>query len=88
MFIVILFTRAMRQRRVSNMSQPDDSRMPISWWSGGAGFVGSNLVHQLLAQGHAPIHMVDNLISSEMENVPVHAGRPFHARFDRGRSNS
>jgi nucleoside-diphosphate-sugar epimerase len=38
---------------------------------GGAGFVGSNLVHQLLPQGPRSIHVVDNLLSSEMENVPV-----------------
>jgi nucleoside-diphosphate-sugar epimerase len=39
---------------------------------GGAGFVGSNLVHQLLAQGPRSIHIVDNLLSSEIENVPAH----------------
>jgi UDP-glucose 4-epimerase len=38
---------------------------------GGAGFVGSNLVHQLLAQSPRSIHIVDNLLSSEIENVPA-----------------
>src|SRR5262249_23956869 len=38
---------------------------------GGAGFVGSNLVHQLLPQGPRSIYVVDNLLSSEIENVPV-----------------
>lgn len=37
---------------------------------GGAGFVGSNLVHQLLAEPVARITIVDNLISSDISNVP------------------
>lgn len=37
---------------------------------GGAGFVGSNLVHQLLAQPVKSISIVDNLISSDISNVP------------------
>jgi nucleoside-diphosphate-sugar epimerase len=40
---------------------------------GGAGFVGSNLVHQLLSQSPQSIHIVDNLLSSEIENVPANA---------------
>ena len=40
---------------------------------GGAGFVGSNLVHQLLARQPRSIHIVDNLLSSEIENVPVNS---------------
>ena len=38
--------------------------------SGGAGFVGSNLVKHLLAQGAAKVHIVDNLLSAERVNVP------------------
>jgi nucleoside-diphosphate-sugar epimerase len=41
--------------------------------SGGAGFVGSNLVRHLLAQGAARIHIVDNLLSAEKANVPADA---------------
>jgi UDP-glucose 4-epimerase len=41
--------------------------------SGGAGFVGSNLVRYLLAQGAAKVHIVDNLLSAERANVPVDA---------------
>jgi nucleoside-diphosphate-sugar epimerase len=37
---------------------------------GGAGFVGSNLVKQLLAQDPRRIIIVDNLLSSDMINVP------------------
>ena len=38
---------------------------------GGAGFVGSNLVRALLRDGVAAIHVVDNLLSAETENLPV-----------------
>jgi nucleoside-diphosphate-sugar epimerase len=38
---------------------------------GGAGFVGSNLVHELLTHRPRAIHIVDNLLSSEIENVPL-----------------
>lgn len=38
--------------------------------SGGAGFVGSNLVKLLLREGAAHIHVVDNLLSAERVNVP------------------
>ncbi|PKO28419.1 MAG: nucleotide sugar epimerase [Betaproteobacteria bacterium HGW-Betaproteobacteria-5] len=37
---------------------------------GGAGFVGSNLVHQLLEQDPREIVVVDNLISSDVSNIP------------------
>lgn len=37
---------------------------------GGAGFVGSNLVRLLLAEGAERVLVVDNLISSERENLP------------------
>ena len=38
--------------------------------TGGAGFVGSNLVRRLLADGVARVHVVDNLLSAERSNVP------------------
>jgi len=37
---------------------------------GGAGFVGSNLVHALLAEGPSEIVVVDNLLSSDVANIP------------------
>lgn len=40
---------------------------------GGAGFVGSNLVHQILAQKPREIIVVDNLISSDVSNIPTDA---------------
>jgi UDP-glucose 4-epimerase len=38
--------------------------------TGGAGFVGSNLVLHLLSEGVGPVHVIDNLLSSERTNVP------------------
>ncbi len=38
---------------------------------GGAGFVGSNLVHQILAQDPREIVIVDNLLSSDVANIPA-----------------
>lgn len=40
--------------------------------AGGAGFVGSNLCHTLLAQNPRQIVIVDNLLSSDISNVPNH----------------
>jgi len=37
---------------------------------GGAGFVGSNLVHQLIAERPREIIVVDNLLSSDTANIP------------------
>ena len=37
---------------------------------GGAGFVGSNLVKTLVKKGVSQIVIVDNLLSSEKENIP------------------
>jgi nucleoside-diphosphate-sugar epimerase len=37
---------------------------------GGAGFVGSNLVHQILEENPKQIIVVDNLLSSETANIP------------------
>jgi len=37
---------------------------------GGAGFVGSNLVRRLLAEGAAQVVVVDNLLSSDADNLP------------------
>jgi nucleoside-diphosphate-sugar epimerase len=38
---------------------------------GGAGFVGSNLVHQILEQNPKEIIIVDNLLSSDVSNIPA-----------------
>jgi len=38
--------------------------------TGGAGFVGSNLVRRLLTVGVGSVHVVDNLLSSERTNLP------------------
>ena len=38
---------------------------------GGAGFVGSNLVHQILDQNPREIIVVDNLLSSDVANIPA-----------------
>ena len=38
--------------------------------TGGAGFVGSNLVRRLLEMNVDKIHVIDNLLSSERENLP------------------
>jgi nucleoside-diphosphate-sugar epimerase len=40
---------------------------------GGAGFVGSNLVHQILEQSPREIILVDNLLSSDVANIPSDA---------------
>lgn len=40
---------------------------------GGAGFVGSNLVHQILGQDVKKIIVVDNLLSSDVSNIPEDA---------------
>lgn len=39
--------------------------------TGGAGFVGSNLVRYLLGLEAGSIHVVDNLLSSERDNIPA-----------------
>jgi UDP-glucose 4-epimerase len=44
-----------------------DSRLLVV---GGAGFVGSNLVRLLLSEGAERVLVVDNLLSSERENLP------------------
>lgn len=40
--------------------------------TGGAGFVGSNLVRRLLGLDVESIHIVDNLLSAERTNIPNH----------------
>jgi len=52
--------------------------------TGGAGFVGGNLVRHLLGQEARRIHVVDNLLSSERENVPEDA----RVRFTQGSISS
>lgn len=44
---------------------------------GGAGFVGSNLCRALLAHEPAELTIVDNLLSSDLSNVPDHAAVRF-----------
>lgn len=39
--------------------------------TGGAGFVGSNLVRRLLAFDVATVHIVDNLLSADRANIPT-----------------
>ncbi|HET6889905.1 MAG TPA: NAD-dependent epimerase/dehydratase family protein [Pyrinomonadaceae bacterium] len=48
----------------------EDCRILVT---GGAGFVGSNLVRRLLQLGAEQIHIVDNLLSAERTNVPSDA---------------
>ena len=45
--------------------------------TGGAGFVGSNLSRMLLADGVARVHIVDNLLSSERDNIPADSNVEF-----------
>ena len=44
---------------------------------GGAGFVGSNLCHTVLAQNPRRLVVVDNLLSADMSNVPDHPAVQF-----------
>lgn len=46
---------------------------------GGAGFVGSNLVRQLLADGVAKVDVVDNFLSAEPANLPDDSRVVLHA---------
>ena len=40
--------------------------------AGGAGFVGSNLCHSLLKDNPKQVVIVDNLLSSDVSNIPDH----------------
>ncbi len=44
---------------------------------GGAGFVGSNLAHMLVEQGPEKLVIVDNLLSSDVVNLPDHEAVEF-----------
>lgn len=44
---------------------------------GGAGFVGSNLVKKLLTMGVAEVIVVDNLLSADSTNIPMHSALQF-----------
>ena len=50
---------------------------------GGAGFVGSNLAQRLLEKRVGNIIIVDNLLSSEPENIPQDDRIVFFGRLDR-----
>ncbi len=41
--------------------------------TGGAGYIGSNLVDALMAQGH-DVHVVDDLSTGKIENISHHLG--------------
>jgi nucleoside-diphosphate-sugar epimerase len=56
------------------MSSVDGSVVLVT---GGAGFVGSNLVRKLLASGARRVHVVDNLLSAERVNIPDHPAVQF-----------
>ena len=45
--------------------------------TGGAGFVGSNLIGKLLESGTRRVHIVDNLLSAERSNIPEHPSVQF-----------
>lgn len=47
---------------------------------GGAGFVGSNLCHRLLADQPRALIIVDNLLSADISNLPEGAAVTFHPR--------
>lgn len=47
---------------------------------GGAGFVGSNLAHMIVAQDPEQLLIVDNLISSDTVNIPEHEAVKFVPR--------
>lgn len=57
---------------IDSMSHTDfsDARVLVV---GGAGFVGSNLVHQILEQNPREIIIVDNLLSSDVANISADA---------------
>ena len=50
-----------------NFGEFDDASILVT---GGAGFVGSNLVRSLFEMNIGIVHVVDNLLSSEWENLP------------------
>lgn len=80
-------------RRHSNIAQPSRRRSLRVLVAGGAGFVGSHLVDQLLAEGHSVV-VVDNFITGAPENlahirsrrlrlIRADVSRTPHAAYDR-----
>jgi dTDP-glucose 4,6-dehydratase len=51
-----------------------EQRSPVSVVTGGAGFLGSHLVDQLLKEGHRVV-AIDNLITGSIDNISHLAGR-------------
>ena len=56
--------------------------------TGGAGFVGSNLVRLLLARDTGAVHVIDNLLSAERWNLPSDRRVTFRRRIGRRRSRA
>lgn len=57
------------------MGQYDGIKDASVFVTGGAGFVGSNLVKRLLALGAKKVLVIDNLLSAERENLPLEDAR-------------
>ncbi len=62
------------QGGITHMNGFTDSRVLIV---GGAGFVGSNLAREILAENPLAVVIIDNLLSSEAANIPSHPAVKF-----------
>jgi len=49
--------------------------------TGGAGFIGSNIVEELLKQGHS-VRVIDNFSTGKRENLPVPLGKEFNSDIE------